>query len=139
MNPIDKLAFGWGARLPMVLQTEAAECGLACLAMVVGYHGQPYDITELRRRLSVSLKGVNLKHLVGMAERLGFAARPVRLELDELSQLTTPCVLHWDLNHFVVLAKVARDGDRDSRPGASACAACRWPRCPGTSPASRSS
>ena len=108
MNSIDKLAFGWGARLPMVMQTEAAECGLACLAMVVGYHGQPYDITELRRRLSVSLRGVNLKHLVSMAERLGFAARPVRLELDELRQLSTPCVLHWDLNHFVVLAKVSR-------------------------------
>jgi ATP-binding cassette subfamily B protein RaxB len=67
------------------------------------------EITELRRRLSVSVKGANLKHLVGMAERLGFAARPVRLELDELRQLSTPCILHWDLNHFVVLAKVTRD------------------------------
>ena len=109
MNPMDRLAFGWGARLPMVMQTEAAECGLACLAMVVGYHGQPSEIAELRRRLSVSLKGVNLKHLVGMAERLGLAARPVQLELSELRQLTTPCILHWDLNHFVVLAKVTRD------------------------------
>jgi ATP-binding cassette subfamily B protein RaxB len=117
MKPIDKLAFGWGARLPMIMQTEAAECGLACLAMIVGYHGQPYDITELRRRLSVSLKGVNLKHLVGMAERLGFAPRPVRLELDELRKLTTPCVLHWDLNHFVVLAKVSRDAIVIHDPG----------------------
>ena len=93
----------------MVMQTEAAECGLACLAMIVGYHGQPCEITELRRRLSVSLKGTSLKHLVGMAERLGFAARPLRLELDELRQLSTPCILHWDLHHFVVLAKVTRD------------------------------
>jgi len=110
MISLDKLAFGWGPRLPMIIQTEAAECGVACLAMIVGYHGQPCEITELRRRLSVSLKGVNLKHLLGMAERLGFAARPVRLELDELSQLNTPCILHWDLNHFVVLSKVTRDG-----------------------------
>lgn len=109
MISLDQLAFSWGARLPMIMQTEAAECGVACLAMIVGYHGQPCEITELRRRLSVSLKGVNLKHLLGMAERLGFAARPVRLDLDELGQLSTPCVLHWDLNHFVVLAKVTRD------------------------------
>jgi ATP-binding cassette subfamily B protein RaxB len=106
---LDKLAFSWGSRLPMVMQTEAAECGLACLAMIVGYHGQPSEITELRRRLSVSLKGVTLKQLVGMAERLGFAARPVRFDLAELRQLSTPCILHWNLNHFVVLAKVTRD------------------------------
>lgn len=109
MSPLDKLAFSWGSRLPMVMQTEAAECGLACLAMIIGYHGRPCEIAELRRELSVSLKGVNLKHLVGMAERLGFASRPVHLELDELRQLNTPCVLHWDLNHFVVLAKVKGD------------------------------
>ena len=109
MSSLDKLAINWGSRLPMVMQTEAAECGVACLAMVIGYHGQPCEITELRRHLSVSLKGTSLKHLVGMAERLGFAARPVRLELDELRQLSTPCILHWDLHHFVVLAKVTKD------------------------------
>ncbi len=109
MSSLDRLAISWGSRLPMIMQTEAAECGVACLAMLVGYHGEPSEITELRRRLSVSLKGTNLKHLVSMAERLGFAARPVRLELDELRQLSTPCILHWDLNHFVVLAKVMRD------------------------------
>ena len=109
MNPTDGLELGWGARLPMVMQAEAAECGVACLAMLLGYHGQPFGITELRQRLSVSLKGMNLKHLADMAERVGFAARAVRLELDELKQLKTPCVLHWDLNHFVVLAKVTRD------------------------------
>ena len=81
----------------------------ACLAMIAGYHGQPSEIAELRRRLSVLLKGVNLKHLVGMAERLGFASRPVRLELDELRLLNTPCILHWDLNHFVVLKSATRD------------------------------
>ena len=110
MNLLDRLAFGWGARLPMSLQTEAAECGLACLAMIAGYHGYPSELTELRRRLAVSLKGVNLKNLVSMADRVGFASRPVRLELEELRMLKTPCILHWDLNHFVVLKKAGRDG-----------------------------
>jgi ATP-binding cassette subfamily B protein RaxB len=109
MNPLDQLDFGWGTRLPMVTQTEAAECGLACLAMVAGYYGQPCEIAQLRQRLTISLKGVNLNHLVGMAERLGFASRPVRLELDELRMLRTPCILHWDLNHFVVLKSANAD------------------------------
>lgn len=109
MNSLDNLSIHWRSRLPMVMQTEAAECGVACLAMIIGYHGQPCEITELRRQLSVSLKGTSLKHLVGMAERLGFAARPLRLELAELRQLSTPCILHWDLHHFVVLAKVTGD------------------------------
>jgi ATP-binding cassette subfamily B protein RaxB len=109
MNVLDKLQFGWGARLPIRLQTEAAECGLACLAMIAGYYGDSSDLPELRRRLAVSQKGVNLKDLVAMADRIGFASRPVRLELDELMQLKTPCILHWDLNHFVVLKQVTGD------------------------------
>ena len=117
MNSLDKLALSWGSRLPMVMQTEAAECGVACLAMIVGYHGQPCEITELRRRLSVSLKGTSLKHLVGMAERLGFAARPLRLELDELRQLSD--AVHPALGSAPL--RRARQGherrDRDSRPG----------------------
>jgi ATP-binding cassette, subfamily B, bacterial CvaB/MchF/RaxB len=109
MNAHDRLTLGWRARVPMVLQTEAAECGLACLAMLAGYHGAPCEISELRRRLSVSLKGVNLADLVGMAERIGFASRPLRLELAELGALRLPCILHWDMNHFVVLKSVGRD------------------------------
>jgi ATP-binding cassette subfamily B protein RaxB len=109
VNVLDRLNFAGGARLPMLLQTEAAECGLACLSMIASYHGFASELTEMRRRLAVSLKGVNLKDLVSMADRLGFAARPVRLELDELRMLKTPCILHWDLNHFVVLKRATQD------------------------------
>jgi ATP-binding cassette, subfamily B, bacterial CvaB/MchF/RaxB len=110
MSLLDGLHFGWGARLPMTLQTEAAECGLACLAMVTGYYGNPSDLTELRRQVAVSLKGVHLGDMVGMAGKLGLSSRPVRLELEELGLLKTPCVLHWDLNHFVVLKSITRTG-----------------------------
>lgn len=114
------LNFGWGARLPLVLQTEAAECGLACLAMVSGYYGYPSDLTDLRRRIAVSLMGVNLADLIGMGDRLGLAARPVRLELEELGRLRTPCILHWDLNHFVVLKSVSREAVVIHDPAAGA-------------------
>ena len=102
------LHLGWGRRLPMALQTEAAECGLACLAMVAGFFGRDVDTADLRRRFGLSLKGATLKDLVGIADRLGLASRPLRLELDELSMLRTPCVLHWDMGHFVVLKSVGR-------------------------------
>ena len=117
MTLLDELNLGWGARLPLVLQTEAAECGLACLAMVAGYHGQGANLAELRRRFGLSLKGATLQDLVRIADRLGLASRPVRLELDELRLLKTPCILHWDLNHFVVLRGVGRHGIVIHDPG----------------------
>jgi ATP-binding cassette, subfamily B, bacterial CvaB/MchF/RaxB len=90
------------------LQSEAAECGLACLAMLASGHGLRVDLTELRQRFSISLKGANLAQLMRHAQALGFACRPLRLELEEMNQLQLPCMLHWDLNHFVVLTKVSR-------------------------------
>lgn len=98
----------WGRKLPLILQTEAAECGLACLAMVTSYHGRLIDLPSMRRHFSLSLKGITLTGLMDMAVELAFAVRPLRLEPRELSALTAPCILHWDLNHFVVLASAGR-------------------------------
>jgi ATP-binding cassette subfamily B protein RaxB len=110
MNLFDELNLGLGRQLPMLLQTEAAECGLACIAMLAGYHGNQSDMAQLRRRFGLSLKGSTLKDMTSIADQLGFAARPLRLEADELPLLETPCVLHWDLNHFVVLKRVGPRG-----------------------------
>jgi len=60
----------------------------------------------LRQKFPQSVKGANLKQLIDQSQVLGFNARPLRLELNELSALKLPCILHWDLNHFVVLQKV---------------------------------
>ena len=90
------------------LQSEAAECALASLAMVASAHGLHLELSELRRRFPVSLKGANLRQLIQHAAALGFSSRPLRLDMDHLKQLATPCILHWDLNHFVVLKKVTR-------------------------------
>jgi ATP-binding cassette subfamily B protein RaxB len=109
MSILERLNLGWGSRLPMVLQTEASECGLACLVMVTQYFGNTTDLPGLRRRFGMSLKGATLKDVMRVAEQVGFAARPLRLELEELAQLRTPSILHWDLNHFVVLERI--DGD----------------------------
>lgn len=108
MEAFQRVNLGVGRKLPMTFQTEAAECGLACMAMIIGYHGGGADLPDLRRRFAVSLKGARLADLVRVADRVGFASRPLRVELDELRELQTPCILHWDLNHFVVLRAVRR-------------------------------
>jgi ATP-binding cassette, subfamily B, bacterial CvaB/MchF/RaxB len=89
--------------LPVIRQTEAAECGLACLAMVASYHGHRTDMNSLRRRYPVSLKGVTLRDLMEIAAHLKLACRPLRIEIGHLSQLRLPAILHWDMVHFVVL------------------------------------
>ena len=93
-----------------ILQAQAAECGLACLAMVADHHGHRTDLPAFRQRFPLSLKGASLDRLVGIAHALGFQTRALRLELHEMAQLRTPCILHWDLNHFVVLRRVGRRG-----------------------------
>jgi ATP-binding cassette subfamily B protein RaxB len=103
---LDALRFGGRRRLPMLLQTEGAECGLACLAMIAAYHGLESDLATLRRRFSVSMKGVTMADLVRVAGQLRLNPRAVRAEMEHLGQLGTPCVLHWDLNHFVVLKEI---------------------------------
>lgn len=90
------------------LQSEAAECGLACLAMVFAHHNKPTDLFELRRKFGAGLKGQTLRALIQHADASGFTTRSLRLEIEELSQLALPCIVHWDLNHFVVLKKVSR-------------------------------
>lgn len=91
-----------------IRQSQAAECGLACLAMVADHHGHRTGLRELRQRFQLSLKGASLTRLVGIAQTLGFQSRALRLELTDLDKLRLPCVLHWDLNHFVVLSKVRK-------------------------------
>ncbi len=93
---------------PTILQSEAAECGLACLAMVAAANGHAITLPEMRRRFSLSLKGARLSQLIDIAAQLGLRARPLRLDLDQLAKLRLPCLLHWDLNHFVVLSAVRR-------------------------------
>jgi ATP-binding cassette subfamily B protein RaxB len=92
-----------------VLQTEAAECSLACLAMISAHFGAPHELQDLRRRFSISLKGANLKSLISHAKSLDLSGRALRVELDELNQVKLPCILHWDFNHFVVLEEIRGD------------------------------
>src|ERR671913_2286519 len=104
------LTFVTQGRLPVIRQTEAAECGLACLAMVASFHGYRVDLNTLRRRRPVSLNGVTLRALIQVASHLQLIGRPLRFEIAHLRQLRLPAILHWDMSHFVVLKAVSRKG-----------------------------
>lgn len=107
MSVLEELNFG-GRRLPVITASEAAECGLACLAMISRYHGHDVDLNGLRQRYALSLAGASLKSLMEIADQLGFSTRALRLELSALPKVRLPAILHWDLNHFVVLKAVGR-------------------------------
>ena len=107
MSAADLLQFGFSTRLPLILQTEASECGLACLAMVAGFHGHVASLAELRNRIPGSLKGCTLAAIADQSEALGLVPRGLKLEVEELEQLQAPAILHWDMNHFVVLRQAA--------------------------------
>ncbi|WP_417625034.1 peptidase domain-containing ABC transporter [Paremcibacter congregatus] len=109
-NPRDPyLTLSGFERLPLIRQAAGAECGLACLAMIASFHGYRTDITELRRKFPVSLRGADLKTISDVANEVGLSTRSLRLEVHEMNQLRTPCVLHWEFDHFVVLKKVKKN------------------------------
>lgn len=91
-------------------QSAPAECGLACLAMICSHFGSSLDLPAIRRKFRVSLKGMRLDTLLRYASELGLSGRALRLDVDELSKLRTPAVLHFDFDHFVVLESVNRKG-----------------------------
>lgn len=93
--------------LKSLMQAEAAQCGHTCLAMVLDYHGHQMDALALQREYPTSMRGVTLATLIDDAHAAGLQCRALRIELEEVPQLETPCILHWDMDHFVVLAKAS--------------------------------
>lgn len=108
MQLLERLNLGGRGAAPVVLQTEAAECGLACLVMLLGQHGTQTDLATLRERHGTVPQGMTLADLARVAAAEKLATRAVQLGSRELHELRLPCVLHWDLGHFVVLREVRK-------------------------------
>ncbi|WP_122032547.1 peptidase domain-containing ABC transporter [Aliivibrio sp. EL58] len=109
-NPLDLLSYSGKKRVPLIVQSEAGECGLASLAMVSSYHGHQINTSSLRKFLTIDTQGMNLNQIMEIASELGLASRAIQCELHEIKQLTLPCILHWNLDHFVVLTEVSKKG-----------------------------
>ncbi|MFA6117414.1 MAG: peptidase domain-containing ABC transporter [Sphingomonas sp.] len=101
------LGFFTSRKVKLSRQSEIAECGLACIAMVASYHGLDIGLETLRRHFAISSRGVSLKSLINIADRIGLMPRALKVEPAGLRFLSLPAVLHWNLNHFVVLEKVS--------------------------------
>jgi ATP-binding cassette, subfamily B, bacterial CvaB/MchF/RaxB len=95
-----------GTRLRLIMQSEVAECGLACIVMIANSYGHDMDLASARVRFGTSIKGSTLASLLLIANQLGLTTRPIRAELEYLRSIEAPCILHWDMNHFVVLHRV---------------------------------
>jgi ATP-binding cassette subfamily B protein RaxB len=109
MQLLDRLHLSLRQRISVVLQSEASECGLACLAMVLAHHGTVTDLATLRSRHGAMPQGMTLTELIRVADVEQLNTRAVRLEVEEMGELRLPCILHWDLGHFVVLHKVTAE------------------------------
>jgi ATP-binding cassette subfamily B protein RaxB len=107
LNNTDSIVLA-GRKLPLIRQEAAAECGLACLAMIAYYYGYKTDIVELRRKFNISLRGADLASLSEVSSGIGFSNRALSLEVEELRNLKTPAILHWNFNHFVLLKKATK-------------------------------
>jgi ATP-binding cassette subfamily B protein RaxB len=108
MSRLDDLLFRRRPVLPVMLSTELAECGLTCLAMVASYHGHEADLNTLRQRFSISISGASLRGLMKLADHLGLSTRALRVEMSALDRIVLPAIIHWDMNHYVVLESVSR-------------------------------
>ena len=98
------------AKVPVIMQMEALECGAACLAMVAAYYGKWVPLEQVRRDCGVSRDGSNARNVLVAARSYGFAAKGYRYEPDSLrTDGQFPCIIHWNMEHFVVLNGFTKD------------------------------
>ncbi|PIW61786.1 peptidase domain-containing ABC transporter [Shewanella sp. CG12_big_fil_rev_8_21_14_0_65_47_15] len=92
-------------KCPIIYQSEHSECGLACLAMISSFYQRKTDLMTIRKELGYSESGMSIRTLCEYAAQINLDSRPLQAGVHEIEQLRLPCVLHWDLNHFVVLTQ----------------------------------
>ncbi len=95
---------GGVAKVPVIMQMEALECGAACLAMVLAYYRKWVPLEQVRLDCGVSRDGSNMKNVYLAARNYGLDVHGYRMEVEGLRKSASfPCIIHWNFNHFVVL------------------------------------
>ncbi|HHX8340877.1 peptidase domain-containing ABC transporter [Vibrio alginolyticus] len=108
VKPQELIKYSRIREVPLVMQSEISECGLASLAMIASYYDHKTNLISLRKYINLGTQGINLKQLMNIASNLDLSSRAVKCDLKEIGQLKLPCIIHWDLDHFVVLTKVSK-------------------------------
>ncbi|MGC4233874.1 MAG: peptidase domain-containing ABC transporter [Niabella sp.] len=98
-------------------QLNATDCGPTCLRMVARYYGKHFNADTLRHMAGFNKAGVSLLGISDTAEKIGFRTRGVKITLEQLEEAPLPAVLHWEQNHFVVLAKLTNRSAKIADPG----------------------
>ncbi len=109
---MNNLNFSMTRSVPAILQSEIAECGLACMSMIASYYGHQIDLSAMRKHFTAGLNGISLQQLIELGDNLNLASRALQCPIDEIGKLKMPCILHWDMNHFVVLSSVSGKGKK---------------------------
>jgi ABC-type bacteriocin/lantibiotic exporter with double-glycine peptidase domain len=102
-----RLGFSGGRRrIPFVQQFDANDCGAACLAMVLAYHGKAVRLDDVRKIIGIGRDGVTALALLEAARWYGMRGRGVSLEVDDLDYLPAGAILHWEFGHFMVFERL---------------------------------
>ncbi|CED57963.1 putative bacteriocin secretion ABC transporter (plasmid) [Aliivibrio wodanis] len=109
VDAIDLISYSGKRNVPLIMQSEVSECGLACLAMISSFYGYKINLSSLRKKVTLDNNGINLKQLMNVANQLHFSSRALQCSLNEIEQLSLPCILHWNMDHFVVLTRVTKN------------------------------
>lgn len=105
------------AKVPVVMQMAALECGAASLCMIFAYYGKWVPLEIMREECGVSRSGSNAKNLLIAARNYGMNANGYRFEVNEIAQIDFPCIIHWNLVHYVVLCGFRRGNAIINDPG----------------------
>ncbi len=97
-------------KLPVIVQSEVAECGITCLSMIANYHGLKTSLMAMRQQFPTGSQGITVRQIINIANEIGFSARVLKIDLEQLSKINKPAILHWNFDHFVVLSKVTSKG-----------------------------
>ncbi|GCE20729.1 peptidase domain-containing ABC transporter [Dictyobacter kobayashii] len=92
-------------RVPVLLQMNVVECGAACLAMILRYHGRQTSISEISNQAGVGRDGLSALDVVKTARKYGLRVRPISLQDNDFRSVALPAIVHWQFNHFVIVER----------------------------------
>ena len=97
-------------KIKLIRQMDSTDCGTACLSMITRHFGTRYSLEYLNELCQKSIQGVDFSSLSNAAKQVGLSTNAIRIAVDDFSEETLPCIVHWNNNHFVVLYKVQKVG-----------------------------